>query len=94
MEMGLRDKKISAIIIKDEEDSTFIIHMVGKEGPIVSASSIEEAKGKFEIALRLFSGVKNLNYFQEMIKSSFEEKEKSVKNFDPKGPSVEYVECT
>lgn len=70
MKFELRNITIHAVIYNDIENGVFTISSLEKGAPIISASTIEEAKVKFESALKLSAAVENLLYFKGATKST------------------------
>lgn len=55
------------VIYHDEEneEEMYSISLIEKGGPIISASSLEEAKTKFDSALKISNAIKKFLYFQK-----------------------------
>jgi hypothetical protein len=70
MAFKLTNVKLDALIHHDDANGVYTITILGNGAPIVSASTIEEAKAKFESALKLSSAVKNLLYFKGATESA------------------------
>ena len=82
----IEEIKIKAFVIEDKEEGLFTIALENKGGPIISASTYEEACKKFEEALDLSCSVQNLMAFKDAVKSL-----NSSKLFKKKETKIEYV---
>lgn len=89
----LTEKKVNAFVIHDKHSDTHTIFLDGiAGGPVVSGSTVEEAKEKFNEALRLSGAVRNFLFFTQAVKANNEVKAPTKKIFD-KGPAIiEYIE--
>ena len=64
MEFGLEYITVHAIFYLDEINGVYTISDLSPGGPIVSAPKLEDAKKKFESALKLVSAARNLLFFK------------------------------
>ena len=86
--MKVEKVTVKAFIIEDKKEGLYTVSLDGKGGPIISAPSLEEARSKFEEALKLSCAVQNLLAFQKAVKNAehFEEK---LKN---KSAEIEFIQ--
>jgi hypothetical protein len=65
---GIERKKVYAVFHNDTNNDVQTIFDLETGGPIISDSSLDAAKYKFENAIRLGSAVRNLLYFGKVTK--------------------------
>ena len=88
----LETTKITAFIVKDGDE--YVVYSHGKGGAMITATSKEEATNKFKEALNMVIALRNLIFYNEVIKSDDIAKEKYAREYKPNVPVIDFVESS
>ena len=88
--MKMETVSVTAYIYSDRKEGLYTVTLKEKGGPVISATTEEEAREKFKKALNLSGSVQNLLNYYEAVKNA--EKDGHKNPSKRSGPEVQFIQ--
>jgi hypothetical protein len=82
--------EVTAYICKD--GGNYVIYSTGKGGAMIVAPTKDEAKKKFNEALNMVFALRNLMFYDAVLKADDQAKIKFAKEYKPTSPAIHFIE--
>lgn len=88
----IKMETFNAIVVHDKVAESYTIFLDGLSGPVVSAPKLEDAKTKFDEAMKLACSVRNLNVFAAALKAHDAQQRETLAKSTSLNPEIQYRE--